>query len=114
MDDLGTMPIWQVQFRTISISFIYKCLVQRADRPSPPHQYTSKGTYSGYVWTIPSSKYDVNEAIENWPPAVEGPKAVATKWWASLKGQTLFLARSSGLEHSYLVPVLEVDLIGCE
>ena len=50
----------------------------------------------------------------NWPPATEGPKAIAIKWFGSLKGGTLYLARSSGLEQSYLVPVLEIDLEGCE
>lgn len=87
---------------------------QGAGERKPPHPYVTAGRYSGWVWTIPSSKYDNSEAIANWPPATLGIGAVATKWWASLRGRTLYLARSSGLEKTYLVPVVEVDLKGCQ
>ena len=88
--------------------------MQRGEKASPPHKHACRGEFSGYVWTIPSSRYNVTEAVVNWPPATEGPKAVATKWWGSLKGGTLYLAKSSGLENSYLVPVLEINLESCE
>ena len=59
------------------------------------------------------------EALENWPPPTEaargaGAVAPATKWWGSLRGHTLYLARSSGLEKAYLVPVVEVDVTECK
>lgn len=87
--------------------------LQKGEKAAPPHHFASNGEFSGFVWTIPSSQYRVTEAIPNWPPITEGPKAIATQWWASLKGSTLYLAKSSGLEQSYLVPVIEVDLDSC-
>ena len=88
--------------------------MQRGERFAPPHNLAIRGEFCGYVWTIPSSKYMVTEAIINWPPETEGPRAVATKSWASLKGSTLFLAKCSGLQDTYLVPVKEVDLTTCK
>lgn len=87
---------------------------QGAKPRRPPHSHIRDGKYFGWVWTIPSSKYDKTEAIINWPPATEGPKALATKWWGSIRAGKLYLARSSGLEKTYLVPVEEIDLAGAQ
>ena len=79
----------------------------------PPIKCFDKGLFHGWVWTIPSSQYDKKEAIENWPPATDGPKKIATRWWGSLRGRTLCLAKTSSLQETYQVPVLEIDLLDC-
>lgn len=58
-------------------------------------------------------RYDRTEALLNWPPTTEGPKAAAIKWFSSLKAGRIFLARHTTLEDSDVVPVVEVPLAGC-
>ena len=59
-------------------------------------------------------RYDRSEALPNWPPPVEGPKATATRWWARLHDQALVLARTSNLSDADLVPVVHLPLAGCQ
>ena len=58
-------------------------------------------------------RYDRTEALLNWPPATEGPKAAVMKWFGSLKAGRIFLARQTTLEDSDVVPVVEIPLTGC-
>lgn len=58
-------------------------------------------------------RYDKTEALLNWPPATEGPKAAAIKWYGGLKAGRIFLARQTTLEDSDVVPVVEIPLAGC-
>ena len=58
-------------------------------------------------------RYDRTEALLNWPPATEGPKAAAIKWFGGLKAGRIFLARQTTLEDSDVVPVVEIPLAGC-
>lgn len=88
-------------------------LLQTIRHKGPPHQVSQHGEYSGWVWTIPESRYDKTEALANWPPPTEGPKAAAAKWFGSLKAGRLFLASQTTLEGSDTVPVIEVPLTGC-
>ena len=88
-------------------------LLQSSKFTAPPHPISHHGEYSGWVWTIPESRYDKTEALPNWPPATEGPKAAAIKWFASLKAGSIFLARPTTLEDSDVVPVGEIPLSGC-
>lgn len=71
------------------------------------------GEYSGWVWTIPASRYDKTEPLPSWPPATEGPAAAAMKWFGGLKAGRIFLARQTTLEDSDVVPVVEIPLSGC-
>ena len=94
-------------------SLVIQELLQQSKLKGPPHQFSQLGEYSGWVWTIPESRYDKTEALANWPPATEGPKAAAIKWFGGLKSGRLFLARQTTLEDSDVVPVVEVALAGC-
>ena len=58
-------------------------------------------------------RYDRREAVPNWPPPVEGPKATATRWWARLSEGALVLARTSNIGDADLVPVVHLPLAGC-
>lgn len=58
-------------------------------------------------------RYNRTEALLNWPPATEGPKAAAIKWFGGLKAGRIFLARQTTLEDSDVVPVVEIPLAGC-
>lgn len=71
------------------------------------------GEYSGWVWIIPASNYDTTEPLPSWPPATEGPAAVAKKWFGSLKAGRIFLARQTTLEDSDVLPVVDIPLSGC-
>ncbi len=92
---------------------VYQELLQTSRHTGPPHQVTQHGEYSGWVWTIPESRYDKTEALPTWPPATEGPKAAATKWFGSLKAGSIFLASQHTLEDSDKVPVMQIPLAGC-
>ncbi|DBA92750.1 TPA: hypothetical protein ACH3X1_002948 [Trebouxia sp. C0004] len=92
---------------------VYQELLQTSRHTGPPHQVSQHGEYSGWVWTIPESRYDKTEALLNWPPATEGPKAAATKWFGSLKAGSIFLASQHTLEDSDKVPVMQIPLAGC-
>ncbi|KAL0038199.1 hypothetical protein WJX79_007719 [Trebouxia sp. C0005] len=92
---------------------VYQELLQTSRHTGPPHQVTQHGEYSGWVWTIPESRYDKTEALPNWPPATEGLKAAATKWFGSLKAGSIFLASQHTLEDSDKVPVMQIPLAGC-
>ena len=94
-------------------SLVIQELLQTSRRKGPPHQHCQHGEYSGWVWTIPESQYDKTEALANWPPATDGPKAAAVKWFGGLKSGRLFLARQTALEDTDVVPVVEVPLAGC-
>ena len=89
------------------------CL-QAAKTEGPPHTFASAGSYSGWLWTVPATNYDRREALANWPPATEGLKAFAMKWYGSIRRGRLFLARQTTLEDSDVVPVVEILLRGCQ
>ena len=93
-------------------SLVIKELLQTSTRKGPPHSLSQHGEYSGWVWTMPESRYDKTEALANWPPATEGPKAAAIKWFGGLKAGRIFLARQH-VEDSDVVPVVEIPLTGC-
>ena len=94
-------------------SLVIQELLQTSKQKGPPHQVSQHGEYSGWVWTIPESRYDKTEALANWPPATDGPKAAAIKWFGGLKAGRIFLARQTTLEDSDVVPVVEIPLAGC-
>ncbi|KAK9817962.1 hypothetical protein WJX72_004986 [[Myrmecia] bisecta] len=85
-----------------------------AEQPQrPPHSISCQGEYSGWIYTMPGSMYDRKQAIPNWPPPIDGPKAVARKWWATTRGGSLFLAQQPAKEEDLQVPIAEICLKGC-
>lgn len=96
-----------------AMTCLHGCL-QAAKTEGPPHTFASSGSYGGWLWTVPATNYDRREALANWPPATEGLKAFAMKWYGSIRQGRLFLARQTTLEDSDVVPVVEILLRGCQ
>ena len=96
-----------------AVTCLHWCL-QAAKTEGPPHTFASGGSYGGWLWTVPATNYDRREALANWPPATEGLKAFAMKWYGSIRRGRLFLARQTTLEDSDVVPVVEILLRGCQ
>ena len=68
---------------------------------------------SAHAFTLMTERSCGAQAVASWPPASQGSKAIARKWWGSLHGRTLVLVRQSTLDAADRVPVVEVDLAGC-
>lgn len=83
-------------------------------RDGPPPALSRQGEFSDWVYTMPTAKYDRNEALANWPPETEGEKAIATKWFALAKGGELFLAPNPATSNNKFVPMVTVPLAGCQ
>ena len=67
---------------------------QTGTHDAPPHPFGVEGKYASWLWAMPGSKYDRTQALANWPPTTDGPKPLATRWWAHLQGHSLLLART--------------------
>ncbi|KAK9815183.1 hypothetical protein WJX73_010239 [Symbiochloris irregularis] len=92
---------------------VVKEMIREGATDVPPHPCAVEGKYAGWLWAMPGSRYDRTEALANWPPATDGPRSLATRWWAHIQGHSLLLVRTSQLEHDDKVPVVCVDLSGC-
>lgn len=55
----------------------------------------------------------VTQAVTNWPPEHEGEKAIASKWWATCKGETLYLAQQPATSNNKFVPMVTIALAAC-
>ena len=53
------------------------------------------------------------QAVGNWPPEHTGEKAITSKWWATAKGGTLFLAQQPATSNNKFVPMVTISLPGC-
>lgn len=106
--DLDIDPGRKQQLRNL----VVQELLHASKSQGPPHSISQHGEYSGWVWTIPASRYDSTEPLPSWPPLTDGPGAGAIKWFGALKAGRMFLARQTTLEHSDVVPVVEIPLAG--
>ena len=51
--------------------------------------------------------------MTNWPPEHEGEKAIASKWWATCRGGTLYLAQQPATSNNKFVPMVTIALAAC-
>ncbi|KAK9843022.1 hypothetical protein WJX74_005735 [Apatococcus lobatus] len=59
----------------------------------PPHSIMLHGSYSGTIWTVPSTSWKRSDIVGGWPPKTIGAKAVTgmRRWHANLQDNTLHL-----------------------
>ncbi|CAL8462381.1 g1914 [Coccomyxa elongata] len=62
----------------------------------PPYPMWDHGKYNGWLWTLAQTKFHRTDTLVNWPPSLPG----SCKWWATLQGSTLILARDRPLPES--------------
>lgn len=48
-------------------SLVIQELLQTSKRKGPPHQLSQHGEYSGWVWTMPESRYQLLLLHKTWP-----------------------------------------------
>ncbi|KAK9842462.1 hypothetical protein WJX81_001292 [Elliptochloris bilobata] len=57
---------------------------------APPHAFAQGGEYCGWLWALDPALFDRSQTLVSWPPSkADG----AVRYWGSLRGGTLFLAR---------------------
>jgi len=54
------------------------------------------------------------QAVTNWPPEHEGEKAITSKWWATVKRGTLFLAQQPATSNKSFVPMVTITVSSCQ